>query len=235
VAPPLGPNAQHLLNVLDQQGFPILPHLFDPDYNQKEEYEFPDSYYYTENQMKGYQQAAAKQAAEKQAAEKEQEDEEDPVVMVGYDENGEPIFRFLSTLLKKDDKQQDKQQDKKQDKKQDKQQKKPKAPETGTQKYKATILRQVENMSPAIKQRVSGHLNEDCVICSDEFKDDELLIRLPCHHVFHRKCILQAWIDAPYSTASRLRNPIKKRVCPSCRAEIPPTFKTTKPTKEDLK
>lgn len=53
-----------------------------------------------------------------------------------------------------------------------------------------------------------GKLEDICVICNEEFNDDELIIMLSCDnkHVFHENCI-KTWIK-------------QKTICPICRAEI---------------
>ena len=52
----------------------------------------------------------------------------------------------------------------------------------------------------------------ECIICMQEYKDDDDVTPLPCHetHYFHTAC-LQGW----------LRN---NNTCPLCRARIPRTM-----------
>ena len=49
--------------------------------------------------------------------------------------------------------------------------------------------------------------NKKCIICLEEFKNDDKSIYLPCFHLFHEKCITD-WIN------------MNKRFCPFCRAKI---------------
>lgn len=48
-------------------------------------------------------------------------------------------------------------------------------------------------------------LHKDCVICQDNFKG--VAIHLPCHHLFHKECIL-GWFN-------------NQNTCPECRHEYP--------------
>lgn len=60
------------------------------------------------------------------------------------------------------------------------------------------------------KEYLEKHGNESdtCIICSDNFKDDDQVVFLPCSfkHVFHIDCIM-IWFK-------------KKTICPICRSEI---------------
>jgi hypothetical protein len=47
---------------------------------------------------------------------------------------------------------------------------------------------------------------DECVICTEKFKDDNMVKTLPCHHVFHNSCI-DRWL----STSD---------VCPTCKCKI---------------
>ena len=73
----------------------------------------------------------------------------------------------------------------------------------------------------AVKKFVSGlkhwHYGEyefkdeqmvDCVICMEEFKEDDVILVLPCDvkHYFHKKCTM-AWLD-------------RKTECPLCREDF---------------
>eukprot|EP00658_Telonema_sp_P-2_P085441 TRINITY_DN973_c0_g1_i1.p2 TRINITY_DN973_c0_g1~~TRINITY_DN973_c0_g1_i1.p2 ORF type:complete len:115 (+),score=26.84 TRINITY_DN973_c0_g1_i1:466-810(+) len=39
------------------------------------------------------------------------------------------------------------------------------------------------------------HDDRECAVCHDEFREHELLVRLPCDHIFHTACILK-WMEA---------------------------------------
>lgn len=53
-------------------------------------------------------------------------------------------------------------------------------------------------------------ISDTCYICIDDFKENDLVIKLPCSssHVFHEECI-KTWIK-------------KKTICPLCRSELLP-------------
>ena len=46
----------------------------------------------------------------------------------------------------------------------------------------------------------------DCAICQDEYKEDELVKQLPCHHLFHPACI-ENWLKV-------------NGTCPVCRHSL---------------
>ena len=48
--------------------------------------------------------------------------------------------------------------------------------------------------------------NKTCVICYDDFKDNDDVIFLPCFHVFHTKCIKE-WLK-------------NKNFCPLCKSNV---------------
>ena len=49
--------------------------------------------------------------------------------------------------------------------------------------------------------------NKRCIICLEDFKNDDKSIYLPCFHLYHEKCITD-WIN------------MKKAFCPFCRSLI---------------
>ena len=48
--------------------------------------------------------------------------------------------------------------------------------------------------------------DKECSICLDPFKKDETLLKIDCHHYFHKKCLLEWFIN--HST------------CPLCRLNL---------------
>ena len=48
--------------------------------------------------------------------------------------------------------------------------------------------------------------NKSCVICFEEYKDESIISKLECTHIFHKIC-LSTWIE-------------KNQSCPLCRDEI---------------
>jgi E3 ubiquitin-protein ligase RNF115/126 len=46
-----------------------------------------------------------------------------------------------------------------------------------------------------------------CSVCKDEFEIEQILLKLPCRHYFHRECILP-WLK-------------ERNSCPTCRFELP--------------
>ena len=48
--------------------------------------------------------------------------------------------------------------------------------------------------------------NKSCVICFEEYKDESIISKLECKHIFHENC-LNTWID-------------KNQTCPLCRFKI---------------
>ena len=56
----------------------------------------------------------------------------------------------------------------------------------------------------------SARNQNTCVICLDEFEDDESVTVLPqCHHIYHRECI-NKWLNV-------------NQICPICRCSIFPS------------
>ena len=45
-----------------------------------------------------------------------------------------------------------------------------------------------------------------CSVCLDEFKDEDVLVKLNCEHIFHKDC-LEPWLN-------------NNRNCPLCRQNI---------------
>ena len=76
---------------------------------------------------------------------------------------------------------------------------------TNTNTYNQLLL---QKMSEEITQfnNILYKENDGCVICLDNFKTDEKIIKLPCNHIYHPECI-QDW----------LKNNI---TCPLCRNEL---------------
>ena len=77
--------------------------------------------------------------------------------------------------------------------------------DTNTNSYNQLLL---QKMSEEITQfnNILYKENDGCVICLDNFKTDEKIIKLPCNHIYHPECI-QEW----------LKNNI---TCPLCRNEL---------------
>ena len=48
--------------------------------------------------------------------------------------------------------------------------------------------------------------NKKCLVCMDEFNENENILRLPCFHFFHKEELL-TWFE-------------KKKTCPVCRSNI---------------
>ncbi|CAD8069872.1 unnamed protein product [Paramecium sonneborni] len=57
-----------------------------------------------------------------------------------------------------------------------------------------------------LKQMKMGKSNRQCSICCNQFEKDELIIQLPCKHIYHKFCV-ESW----------LQNSTK---CPNCRADV---------------
>ena len=66
----------------------------------------------------------------------------------------------------------------------------------------------IQKMSEEITQfnNILYKENNGCVICLDNFKIDEKIIKLPCNHIYHPECI-QDWLKDNIT-------------CPLCRYEI---------------
>ena len=66
------------------------------------------------------------------------------------------------------------------------------------------------DFSNFIKIIPSSERNQNtCVICLDDFEDDESVTVLPqCHHIYHRECI-NKWLNV-------------NQICPICRCSIFP-------------
>ena len=69
------------------------------------------------------------------------------------------------------------------------------------------VDKEILNNLPKIKIGDENKLEHDrCVICLDDFKKDDEVIKTPCLHVFHSKCIIE-WFN-------------NKNTCPICKFEI---------------
>ena len=60
-------------------------------------------------------------------------------------------------------------------------------------------------------------IGEECSICQEEYLDQDLLVDLKCHHIFHEECLL-SWVKT-------------NGVCPICRA---PVQEAVEPEQDDL-
>jgi hypothetical protein len=49
--------------------------------------------------------------------------------------------------------------------------------------------------------------NSDCSICLSDFESNDIVLQLPCHHVFHSTCVLP-WLN-------------ENNICPTCRLVLP--------------
>jgi hypothetical protein len=66
-------------------------------------------------------------------------------------------------------------------------------------------LNTLEEITFENMEKLSNKINDSCVICLEEFaKDENTFTQLECHHLFHKKCIID----------------IKQNVCPLCREPI---------------
>ena len=71
-------------------------------------------------------------------------------------------------------------------------------------------INNILNKLPIIKIEDINKLNDEnkrCIICLEDFKNDDKSIYLPCFHLYHEKCITD-WIN------------MKKAFCPFCRSLI---------------
>ena len=71
-------------------------------------------------------------------------------------------------------------------------------------------LNNILNKLPVVKIEDINKLkdeNKRCIICLEDFQNNDNSIYLPCFHLFHEKCITD-WIN------------MKKRFCPLCRTII---------------
>ena len=71
-------------------------------------------------------------------------------------------------------------------------------------------LNDILNKLPVTKIEDINKLNDEnkrCIICLEDFKNNDKSIYLPCFHLFHEKCITD-WINT------------KKAFCPLCRTII---------------
>jgi len=71
-----------------------------------------------------------------------------------------------------------------------------------------TVKNTVKEKEKEINQTTSTFENkkkdnfDDCVICLEQMKEDDLVTIIYCSHIFHKYCI-DMWIE-------------KKRICPLC-------------------
>ncbi|CAD8074324.1 unnamed protein product [Paramecium sonneborni] len=57
-----------------------------------------------------------------------------------------------------------------------------------------------------LKKMKMGKSNRLCSICCNQFQKDELIIQLPCKHIYHKSCV-EIWLQS--STK-----------CPNCRSDV---------------
>ncbi|CAD8145282.1 unnamed protein product [Paramecium octaurelia] len=57
-----------------------------------------------------------------------------------------------------------------------------------------------------LKMMKMGKSNRQCSICCNQFQKDELIIQLPCKHIYHKSCV-DSWLQS--STK-----------CPNCRSDV---------------
>lgn len=58
-----------------------------------------------------------------------------------------------------------------------------------------------------VEQRSQGPY-EKCVLCLERIQDGEQAVRLPCHHVFHKDCMLPALRDGTITGCPLDSNPV---------------------------
>ncbi|CAD8085156.1 unnamed protein product [Paramecium sonneborni] len=63
-----------------------------------------------------------------------------------------------------------------------------------------------KNYLEKIKRMKMGKSNKKCSICFNEFQKDELIMQLPCQHIFHEHCC-KSWL-------------VNSRKCPNCRSDV---------------
>lgn len=68
------------------------------------------------------------------------------------------------------------------------------------------VIKEVEEVEINMFDKIKNPQNEECFICYDSFKSEEIVRILPCKHIFHRCCI-----DKYLKTQSIL--------CPYCKTE----------------
>ncbi|CAD8153517.1 unnamed protein product [Paramecium pentaurelia] len=57
-----------------------------------------------------------------------------------------------------------------------------------------------------LKIMMMGKSNRQCSICCNQFQKDELIMQLPCKHIYHKSCV-DSWLQS--STK-----------CPNCRSDV---------------
>jgi len=50
-------------------------------------------------------------------------------------------------------------------------------------------------------------ITETCLVCQENFQENEVVLKLPCHHDFHKDCVM-TWLE-------------QHCTCPTCRYELP--------------
>jgi hypothetical protein len=69
-------------------------------------------------------------------------------------------------------------------------------------------VQQLETIHYSSQMQLSEQIQENnCIICMEDYKENDLLSKLSCHHIFHQHCLLE-WLQ-------------RKNRCPLCSIEIP--------------
>jgi hypothetical protein len=65
-------------------------------------------------------------------------------------------------------------------------------------------------------------LHDDCVICTEAFRIDDLICKLPCGHIHHSKCITK-WMSCSINdgTCPTCRHPVHQSVPAASNADCP--------------
>ena len=66
---------------------------------------------------------------------------------------------------------------------------------------------QFNNLECTSFKELNLNENKECLICIENFNDDDDVIKIPCNHIFHKNCI-KSWVCE------------ESNKCPICRVEI---------------
>ncbi|CDW75385.1 zinc finger protein [Stylonychia lemnae] len=91
------------------------------------------------------------------------------------------------------------------------------------EKQRKTKIEKIKKLAPKQKYSSIEHkqlLANNCVICCDEFNDNDYVRETQCRHIFHSQCIMQWVLSQLYKENTGQDQPIADPYCPTCKANM---------------